>query len=256
MRRIALLAAVFAALGAALAPPGTGRAAPGQVAVGNLVLTADGGFGPTTLPRRRRAPIHFRGYARVRTRDGTLPPALTRARIDFDSDGAIDPVGLPVCRPARLRAAGTAQAKRRCGRALVGGGSVSAAVGLPGLRVKLTSPLLLFNGPRVDGDPTVIAHARAGAPVFETYVVVAPIERLRNPLFGYRVSFDVPEIAGGAGVLTDVNLRVGRRFPFRGKRRSYVSARCSRSYFQTQGFFAFDDGNVVSGSVFTPCNPR
>jgi hypothetical protein len=38
-----------------------------------------------------------------------------------------------------------------------------------------------------------------------------------------------------------------------GRKRSYVSARCSDYILQTKGFFSFADGTVVYGSVFKPC---
>lgn len=225
------------------------------VQVGKLVLRADGGFQPRVLPRRKRVPIRFQGHASIATKDRSLPPALRHVKLKFDRDGKLHTAGLPVCPPARLEAKTARQARRLCGGAIVGRGKVSAAIAWLGARLEVTSPLTVFNGPRVGGDPTVVAHAQTDVPFFQAYVVVAPIERSRGT-FGYRTSFDVPAIAGGAGVLTHVRGKLGRRFTRGGARRSYVTARCSDGILQTFGLLYFADGNVLSGSLFKPCSVR
>jgi hypothetical protein len=221
-----------------------------------LVLRADGGFKPQALPRRQRVPIRFQGYATISTKDGSQPPALRHVKLDFDRDGRLNVAGLPACPPGRLEARTAKQARRLCGGAIVGRGQVSARIELLGAGFRVRSPLTLFNGPRQGGSPTVIAHAQTTVPIFQAYVVVAPIERRQGRIFGYRTSFEVPPIAGGAGSLTRVQARLGRRYAHRGKRRSYVTARCSDGILQTQGYFGFADGNVVFGSVFRSCTAR
>jgi hypothetical protein len=243
--RLGLLLAACAALA-------VGSAEGATVRVGTLVLHADGGFQPRVLPRRAYAPIRFQGHGDIRTTDGSVPPALRHVKVEFDRDGRLATAGLPVCPPSRIEATTVKQARSRCGGAIVGRGHVGAVLDFAAGRIGVRSPLTLFNGPRQDGNITVVAHAQTTVPVFQSYVVVVPIERRRGT-FGYRSSFDIPEIAGGAGALTHIDAKIGRRYSFRGARRSYVSARCSDYILQTQGYFAFDDGNVVYGSVFKPC---
>lgn len=232
---------------------GIGGAA--TVRVGNLVLRADGGFEPRLLPKRSFAPIRFQGFGEVKTTDGSQPPALTHVKLDFDRDGRLTTTGLPVCRPGEIEAASPSEARRRCHGALVGVGSLSAAVPVAGSELALSSKLTLFNGPRQGGDPTVIMHAQAPAPVSETYVVVIPIER-RHGAWAYHAEFDVPPIAGGSGSLTYIEAKIGRRWRSGGVERSYVSARCSDYILKTQGYFSFADGNVIYGSVFKACMPK
>ncbi len=251
-KRLLALAALLA-IGVALVAGSAGAA---TVRVGTLVLHADGSFKPQALPRRTYAPIHFQGYGRIKTTDGSMPPALQHVKVELDHDGRLATAGLPVCQPAKLEHASTRQARHRCGNAIVGVGHASAEVTFAGLaRIDLTVPLTLFNGPRRNGNPTVIGHARAPFPVSETYVVVAPIERRRGT-FGYRSSFDIPPIAGGRGSLTAIDAKIGRRYRFRGAKRSYVSARCTDRILQAQGYFSFADGTVIYGSVFKICRIR
>jgi hypothetical protein len=238
-----------------IAVVGIGYANAATVRVGTLVLRADGGFEPRALPKRAFAPIHFQGHSDIATTDGSQPPALQHVKLEFDHDGRLTTAGLGLCRPSRIEGATPKQARRRCDGAIVGSGHVGAAVTLAGFgRIELHSPLTLFNGPRQNGDPTVVAHAQAPFPVSETYVVVAPIERRRGT-YGYRVAFDVPPIAGGRGSLTHVDAKIGRRYRAGDAERSYVSARCSDYILQTQGYFSFADGTVIYGSAFKACRP-
>lgn len=233
-----------------------GMAGGATVRVGTLVVHADGGFKPQVLPKRAYAPIRFQGYGNIGTTDGSTPPALQHVKLEFDRDGRLTTAGLPVCPPARIEVLAPQQARQRCRGAIVGSGRIGAMVTLAGLaRVGLSSLLTLFNGPRLDGNPTVLLHAQAPFPVSETYVVVVPIER-RSGTYRYRAAFDVPPIAGGLGSLTHLSAKVGRIYRFHGSERSYVSARCSDSILQTQGFLSFADGTVIYGSIFKACSAK
>jgi hypothetical protein len=251
MRKLVAIAGVVA-FGALLVGGVSGAA---TVRVGTLVLHADGGFAPRMLPRQSYAPIHFQGYGDISTTDGSVPPPLQHVKLEFDRDGRLDAAGLGICPPASIEGATPAQARNRCKGAIVGSGQIGATVPLPILgRVELRSPLTLFNGPRRNGNPTVVAHAQAPFPISETYVVVVPIER-RHGIYGYRASFDVPPIAGGLGALTHGEVKIGRRYHVGGSERSYVSARCSDYILQTRGYFSFADGTVIYGSAFKVCTP-
>jgi hypothetical protein len=239
--------------GAVLAAGSAGAA---TVRVGTLVLHADGGFEPQLLPKRSYAPIRFHGYGEIKTTDASQPPALEHVKLEFDHDGRLTTAGLSVCHPGSIETATPQQARQDCDAAMVGTGHLAAAVSLAGLvRIDLRSPLTLFNGPRRNGHPTVILHAQAPFPVSETYVVVVEIER-RHGTYGYRAEFDVPPIAGGLGSLTRLDAKIGRLYRFHGDKRSYVSARCSDSILQTQGYFSFADGTVIYGSAFKVCRAK
>ena len=105
----------------------------------------------------------------------------------------------------------------------------------------LRSPLSLFNGPRIDGNATVDRPRPALIPKPQTYVVVITIERLKKGAFSYRASAELPEFAEGTGSLIHLEAEVGRRYKSGGVKRSYVSAKCSDSIFETRGRFEFSD---------------
>jgi hypothetical protein len=238
---------------ALLAPAAAGEGA--RVEVNGLVLRADGGFTPHTLPRRRFNPIEFRGHVDVAARGGGRPSPLRQALIDFDRDGRLSVAGLPTCAPESIAAASTEEARRICRTAIVGSGHIGASIAQPGGPVEGLVPLSIFNGPRLPTGPSVVFHARLPFPAVETYAILVPIETLVGD-FRYRARIEMPPLAGGLGALTHIDVRIGRRYRAGGKERSYVSARCSDNILQTHGYFGFEDGTVISGQVEKFCRDK
>lgn len=232
-----------------------GAADAALIRIENLVLTADGGFTPRILPRSSFVPIEFEGHANLRAVDGGRPPAVRQIVLDFDRDGRLSTGGLPACDPAALVEATPTEARARCPKAIVGRGRVAAMIELTGGAVMASSPLTIFNGPRLEGRPTAILHARTTVPAVQTFVITVPIER-RPGEFRYHVTVDVPPIAAGMGSLTHIDATVGRRYRFRGSKRSYVSARCSDNVLRTHGRLTFDDGLIIDGSIERGCTFR
>lgn len=224
------------------------------VKVGNLVLTADGGFMPNRLPRSSYVPIEFKGHADLRSVDGSVPSPLRQVILDFDRDGRLGLAGLPVCQPSALQETTVKEARDRCSAAIVGSGHAGALVNRPGgPPLPVSSPLTFFNGPRLAGKPTVILHARLSLPgAVQTFAITIPIEKRRG-LFRYRATVDVPPIAEGLGSLVHVDATIGRRYRSGGRERSYVSARCGDGIFRTHGRFTLSDGLIIDGSVEKAC---
>ncbi len=139
---------------AAVALVGAGAAEAIKLRIGNIIITGDGGFTPTKLPKHENAPIRLYGHAKFSTADGTRPSPLRKLVLEFDKHGAVETRGLPKCTQAKLIATTTAAARRNCSGSIVGTGFGTALVELPEQRgIKASSPLTLFNGPRVHGNP-------------------------------------------------------------------------------------------------------
>jgi hypothetical protein len=241
------------AITAFLAASATGDEA--LVEVNDIVLRADGGFQPQTLPKRHFAPIDFQGHIDISSRRGRPLPPLQRALIDFDRDGRLSVAGLPTCAPEAVAQQGTAEARRTCRGAIVGTGHIGASISSFGGSIQTTVPLTIFNGPRLATGPSVLFHARTAIPEPEIYAIVVPIERRRGG-FRYRARIELPPLAGGLGALTHLDVDIGRRYRAGGRSRSYVSARCSDNVLQTHGHFTFADGTVISGLVEKYCNDK
>jgi len=232
-----------------------GTAGAALVEVDDVVLRADGGFTPQLLPRHRFAQIDFQGHVDISGRRGAGPPKLQQALIDFDRDGRLSVAGLPSCAPEAIDEASTEEARRTCRGAIVGTGHVEALIFLDSGTVPARSALTIFNGPRLEGMPTAVLHARTTVPGTQTYAIVVPIEQLRGG-FRYRARLDVPPIAAGFGAITHLDVAIGRRYRAAGKQRSYASARCSDHILQTHGRFTFDDGTIIDGLVEKYCRSK
>ncbi len=113
-------------------------------------------------PTRRS---NSRATSTLKSVDGSIPPALQRAVIEFDRDGRLSTQGLPTCDPSLLEEATPQEARERCPRAIVGTGHVGALIAMQGRPSLYASSLLtIFNGPRQEGHPTAIFHARTTVP--------------------------------------------------------------------------------------------
>lgn len=225
-----------------------------HLVAGNIVVDGEGGFTPTALPRNVDAPITLFGRGKISTVDGTYPPVLETIEFEFDKHGSVDTTGLAKCSAGKLQATTVPQARKLCPGAIVGTGRGSAVVKFPEQApIPVSSPITIFNGPRVGGDPSVYAHAYTTVPAPTTFVVPVRIETIHNGRYGYRVNARIPKIAGGAGIPLSGSLRVGRRWTFKGKKHSYVNARCADGRLQAVGEFGFKDGTRMKGTFLSPC---
>lgn len=242
---------------AAVALIGAGTAQAIKLRIGNIVVVADGGFTPTTLPKHENAPIKLYGKAKFSTVDGSRPSPLRVLEIEFDKHGAVETRGLPKCTQAKLIATTVATARRNCRGSIVGTGFGTALVELPEQRgIRASSPLTLFNGPQVRGNPSVLGHAHLDYPAPTTYVILIEIEKINNGRYGFRTVAEFPRIANDYGSPLSGHLTIGREWTYKGKRLSYANAHCADGRLQAKAEFSFKDGSFVQGTVFRPCKAR
>lgn len=241
-------------LAAALALVVAGSAYAVRLQVGNIIVIADGGFSPTTLPKDRFAPIKLHGYSKFETADGGIPPILDQIVIWFDKHGAVETRGLPVCTAAKLAATTTPQARKLCPGAIVGTGFGKAVVNFPEQGpIPASSAITIFNGPKKHGNPTVLAHAHLTVPGPTTFVVPIEIQKVHDGRYGFKVVAKIPKIAGGYGTPTYGRLSIGREWKYKGKTLSYANASCVGGRLQAKGQFTFKDGTFLEGTFLRPC---
>jgi hypothetical protein len=73
----------------------------------------------------------------------------------------------------------------------------------------------------------------------------------------------IPVLAGGLGSITSVKLKIGRRYEFDGRRRSFLSASCaapagfgSAIFPFARGSFLFTDGTRIDANLTRDCKVR
>jgi hypothetical protein len=228
-----------------------------RIEAGNIVVTTDGGFSPTTLPKKGFAPIKLHGFGKIDTKDGSPPPILETVTIYFDKHGEVETRGLPFCTPGKLAATTTSQARKLCPGSIVGKGFGKAVVIFPEQPpIPAGSPITLFNAKPKHGNPVILAHAHLTVPGPTTFVVPIEIQKVHKGRYGFKTVAKIPKIAGGSGIPLYARLTVGREWKYKGKTLSFANAGCPDGRLQAEGQFRFKDGTFLKGSVFKPCKGR
>jgi hypothetical protein len=221
MRAVLLFALTAVLLGAASASEAEVEQ------LGNLRIHFSAEFMPRSLPRRHPAPIKVTIQGSVASTDGSHPPPLQQLEVKLNRNGRLFTRGLPTCRPSLLQSTSSNEALARCGDSLVGHGSFSADLALGSNEPILSDgEILAFNGRRT-GSPALFLHFFGGIPVRFTLIVPLKIGHLKTGRYGTVLRTRIPKLAGGFGSITQIDLTLGRRWSFAGKRRSYLSAACS-----------------------------
>lgn len=254
MRKTLLRANV---LGIALLLVVAGSAVAIKLEAANLVITTDGGFTPTTLPKKGYAPIKLHGYGNIATKDGSPPPILETVTIWFDKHGEVETKGLPKCTPGKLKATTTAQARQLCPGSIVGKGFGKAVVIFPEQGpIPASSPITLFNAAPKNGNPVVLAHAHLTVPGPTTFVVPIEIQKVHSGRYGFKVEAKIPKIAGGSGIPLYARMTVGREWTYKGRKLSFANAGCPDGRLQAKVKADFKDGTSLQGSLFKTCTGR
>lgn len=245
---------VLALAGVALAK---GVNQPIKVIAGNLELTANGSFSPTKLPKNKLAPITLNLSGKIRTLDGKHPPAVKEVVIETDKNGAINAKGLATCTSGKLQAQTTEKAKAACRDALIGEGGTSVEVEFPESAPFIAkSRLLAFNGGVKGGKTTVFLHAYLSSPISAAVVTAVKVSKIHNGRYGTKTVATVPKIAGGFGSPVSFSLEVGRTFTYKGKKQSYLLAKCPDGHLNAKGVGVFSDGTRLAGSLVRSCTPK
>jgi hypothetical protein len=222
---------------------------PAVIKVGNLVLTFNGGFSPTKLSKTKPTPISLNLSGKIETTDHSHPPPLTSFVLEADKNTSVSAKGLPTCKQPQLEARTTADAKKVCGKALIGTGKTEVEVLFAESNpVMLKSDLLVFNGGYKGGKTTLLIHAFLTSPVTAAVVTTVVIQKHHNGRYGLKSVATIPKIAGYAGSVKSFNLTISKR--------GYLLAKCTDGHIDAQGEAVFHDGTKAKGAVTRPCTPK
>jgi len=230
---------------------------PTIVKLGNLELILNGGFSPTKLPKNKLAPIHLNVSGIINTIDGTHPPAMNKVIVETDKNGTINAKGLAKCTIGKLVARETAAAKAACKAALVGKGKTDVEVEFAESKPFIAhSELLAFNAGVKGGVTTILIHAFLKNPVSAAVVTTVKVSKIHNGPYGTKSIATIPVIAGGSGSVKSFNLNFFRMFTYKGKKQSYLLAKCPNGKLQAHAEAFFANGDKLTGNFVRPCTPK
>jgi hypothetical protein len=234
------------------------------VQAGNLRVTFGGGIHQGTLPTHGFAPFKHTIFGTIKTTDGTHPSALRELVLDVDKDGKINTEGYPACKAAQLEARDTTAAKRVCGKTIIGEGKATAEVAFPEQApIKVSSPLLVFNGGESGGEVTLLIHTFLTVPVPAAIVTTVTIQRKGT---GVHAIAKIPVIAGGSGSALNFRFTLGKTYRYEHKKVGYFEARCPDGVFKVRSkrvLFKNEAGTpgvaaqtVLKGGIGVPCRGK
>jgi hypothetical protein len=233
-------------------------AKPTIIRVGKVILTVNGNFSPKKLSKKKLTPIKVNVNGKIRTSDGTHPPAMKEVVVEFDKNSAVNAKGLPVCKLGKLVAQDTKRARKACPKAIVGHGSAEAEVEFPEQApFKAKGPLVFFNGGTKGGKTTLFIHYYAPVPAPTALITIIKISKVRHGRYGVKTVSKLPRIAGGYGSILRFDFTVDRKFKYKGKKKSYASAKCPDGHLNARVAKAtFADGTKAAGTVIRRCTGR
>lgn len=262
MNRTAKLAIALTAL-AALAGAGLASAETRSEIKGNLLMTTSATLSPHRLPREGRAPVAVTLGWKVATTDGSQPPTLKELKIEINRNGILDPTGLPVCPYDKIQPASTSRALRNCRSSLVGRGSFAALVGIEGQESYIAKgKMVVFNSEK-GGKPVLFGQIYSAKPFSSSFVIVFEVSHARKGAYGTTLNAKLPATLRAWGNLTEIEMRLARKYHFQGKRKSFLSANCPTpkgvpiaSFKLARTSFSFERGPKLSSTLTDECRVR
>lgn len=258
MRRTALVAvALLVTLGAA----GVARAEVEQQ--GNIIVGFDGGISPRALPRVGTAPVAVTVEGTFKSSEGLDPPPQLRTiSIGINRAGKIFDRGLPTCRVRKIQPATIAAAKRICGGAIVGNGSVQVRIHLANQPpFTFTGPMLVFHAKRSGGDRRLLAQVYGRKPPSAFVLNFKIVEKPGT--FGTVIKTTLPKSARKWAYVTKFEMKLRRTYTYQGHRYSFVNAGCAAPegfpgavYAFARANFGFAAGKHVTTSLVRDCTVR
>jgi hypothetical protein len=255
MRKYLLITMALGALIAAVGASVAFAAKDTVVQAGNLVLTIDGSSGvkPKALSKTQYTPIAFTAAGSIKTKDNSQPPALKEVLLDA-KNSAVNVKGLPACTSGQLQARDTKAVEAACKSAIIGKGVTTVSVAFPEQApIPAKSPLLVFNGGVKGGTTTFYIHAYLTQPITTAIVTTVKIKKSGS---GLKSVTTIPVIAGGAGSVKDFSLTIDKKFTYKGKKVSVLSAKCPAGKLQAHVTGIFRDNTKLSADVLRVCTPK
>jgi len=185
-----------------------------------------------------------------------VPVPAVEAIVDFPKGVKIFSKGYPTCDAGLLQNTSTEAALEACKKAKIGGGQGTADLVVGERIFPVTTTITTFNGKPVGGKPVILLHTYSQSPIQTTLVLVGAVSNLNKEGFGPRLDVTIPLIAGGQGAITGFHVKIFKKFRYKGKLQSYVSATCATKKLKSRGKFVFKDGESLTPELTGKCSQK
>jgi hypothetical protein len=220
-------------------------------------------FSPYRLGARTTIELSFQ----LRAPAGEVPAALTDAEVRYPPDLgiALSGLGLAVCSPATLEAAGTSGCPAN---SIMGHGDAVAELRFGTQIVTESATISIARAPDQGGHVALLLYVSGPSPVNTQILSPAQLLPASGP-YGGRLNIEVPLVASvpGAPDLAIVKLsvtvgpqgltyfeRVGDQTLAYRPKGILLPTRCPRGGFPFVGAFTFADGQHASSRAVVPCS--
>lgn len=212
---------------------------------------------PKSLPKKTFAPATLKVVTDTETTlANAVPNPTTTVTIDFDKGAQIFTKGLPTCNASLLQNVSTEIAEEKCGKAKIGSGKSGALLNTGARILPIEQTVTAFNGVPKGGKPTVLLHSYGTVPFQTTLVLTGTVTNLNKEGFGPRLAVQVPLLAGGSGALTRFEVTINKKWQYKGKKVSFISAKCDDKSFKTRSVFNYLDGSSLSPVSTQSCTQK
>jgi hypothetical protein len=222
-------------------------------------------FSPYRLGGRTTVALSFQ----ISGPSGAIPPALTEAEVRYPANlgFALSGLGLAVCAPPMLEAAGTSGCPAN---SLMGRGEAVAELRFGAQLVSESAAISIARAPDQEGHIALLLYVSGPSPVNTQILSPAQLLPASGP-FGGRLNIQLPLIASvpGAPYLAIVRMSVtlgpqgltyferlgGRTLAYR-PQGILLPKQCPRGGFPFAGAFTFADGSRVTARKLVSCVRR
>ncbi len=209
----------------------------------------DAKISPSKLMKKKFKPTSVNVITTAGPDPGRVGPNAVdgayRAKVWFDKDIKFFTKGVPQCKAAQVDGVQDPKIiKSQCGKSQVGsgkglvalGGYVDPVTGAPPPANVLTADIYALNSVPKGGKPVILLHS-----VVPGVSATTLIGTLKKQGGKYKTLLDVAiePLPGGTAILR-FQAKIKKKYKYKGKKRSYVSAKCSHKKFFFKGTFFFE----------------
>lgn len=254
MRRSPILIAAIAVLAVVVATTAA-WAGPTVVGPDGNTQSIDVQVRPKKLSKKTLGPatLEVTTLTTSTTDPNGVPSPAVHAVVDFDKSLRLYTKGLATCDSGKLQNQSTEVAERVCRNAKIGSGHALAYL-KAGKVYEVPQTVTAFNGIPKGGKPTIILHTYGTTPLQVSLVLEGTVLNYNKEGYGPRLDLNIPLIAGGTGALKEFNVKIDKKWRYKGVKRSFISGKCPNSKsLKGRGTFTYQDGESLTALSKQSC---